>query len=67
MASSRSNKDSRPADPSMGEAMGAYVYDLLHKPKAKTAEDLVDEDSIGGKIKKAKDARKAQIDSALSE
>lgn len=65
MPSSRSNKENRPEDPSIGEKIGKYVYEATHKsPKA---DDLVEKDSMGGKIKQAKDARKSAIDKVLSE
>lgn len=64
MPNSRANKDSRD-ERSVGEKLGEYVYGMFNKTHK--AEDLVEEDSIGGKMNKAKKARKAAIDKALSE
>ena len=61
MPSSRANKDSR----SVGQKIGEYIYDTFNKKRK--AEDLVEEESIGGRMKKAKDKRKEAIDRALSE
>lgn len=61
MPSSRANKEER----SMMEKVSDYISDMVNKPRK--AEDLVEENSIGGKIKKHRDKRKEMIDKALSE
>lgn len=61
MPSSRANKEER----SMMEKVSDYISDMVNKPRK--AEDLVEENSTGGKIKKHRDKRKEMIDKALSE
>lgn len=61
MPNSRANKEER----SMMGRIYDYVTETVNKPRK--AEDLVEEDSIGGRLKKAKDKRKEAIDRALSE
>lgn len=61
MPNSRANKEER----SMMGKMYDYVTEAINKPRK--AEDLVEEDSIGGRVKKARDKRKEAIDRALSE
>lgn len=45
--------------------MAGKIVDFFKKERK--AEDLVEEESIGGKVKKAKNARKSAIDKALYE
>lgn len=59
MPNSRANKDSR----SMMEKVGDYISEVVNKPRK--ADDLVEEESMGGKIKKAKDKRREDIEKAM--